>query len=339
MSEIKWVHREFDLGDKVRVLKLREQVFGEPDYDETRWNWQYLTNPHGKGIIDLAVDKDDKEKLAGHYAVIEQMFINNGIEVKLAQSLDTFTSADYRRQGIFVELANKTYERAQRDGVAAIFGFPNGNSYPGFVKKLEFDSPFGFGVYKLPLTLGYYLKKIFKKDNFLTNISLVGKRPTQTDCVLVDKLCDNFDKVFERVESHKLYIKRDEAYFQWRYFKCPDRQYQIYECTDSEVFGYFVLNVDKSSGFCHLVDLVVKDPAKTSDMIAHAINKARETKMSCLSVFLNEGNYLGGLLKDSGFKFTDKSESSRFILRGLSSEGLSTKASDWYITAGDTDFY
>jgi hypothetical protein len=53
-----------------------------------------------------------------------------------AQSGDTMTHSKHTGNGLFTQLALKTYEYCKENGIHLVFGFPNGNSFPGFVKKL-----------------------------------------------------------------------------------------------------------------------------------------------------------------------------------------------------------
>jgi len=53
-----------------------------------------------------------------------------------AQSGDTMTDPAHQKRGLFIRLANVTYELAKQSGVRFIFGFPNANSLPGFERKL-----------------------------------------------------------------------------------------------------------------------------------------------------------------------------------------------------------
>src|SRR5262249_23208544 len=42
-------------------------------------------------------------------------------------------------QGMFVALATECMKLAADRGVEALYGFPNANSYPGFVRRLDWD--------------------------------------------------------------------------------------------------------------------------------------------------------------------------------------------------------
>jgi hypothetical protein len=71
-----------------------------------------------------------------YYGVIPCFLWCDGKVILAAQSADTMTHPDYRNRGLFVELANLTYELCRAEGIKIIFGFPNQNSLPGFINKL-----------------------------------------------------------------------------------------------------------------------------------------------------------------------------------------------------------
>lgn len=56
-----------------------------------------------------------------------------------AQSGDTMTHPAHQGKGLFIKLALMTYDYVKSKGVKFVFGFPNQNSYPGFIKKLNWQ--------------------------------------------------------------------------------------------------------------------------------------------------------------------------------------------------------
>ncbi|ASU35185.1 hypothetical protein MuYL_3300 [Mucilaginibacter xinganensis] len=73
------------------------------------------------------------------YAVIP-CFIKCGGEIILAaQSADTMTHPDHRNKGLFIELALTTFQLCRDLNIRLLFGFPNQNSLPGFVNKLDWQ--------------------------------------------------------------------------------------------------------------------------------------------------------------------------------------------------------
>jgi hypothetical protein len=54
----------------------------------------------------------------------------------VAQSGDTMTHSAHTGKGLFTQLAQKTYDYCKENGFHLVFGFPNENSFPGFIKRL-----------------------------------------------------------------------------------------------------------------------------------------------------------------------------------------------------------
>jgi hypothetical protein len=75
-----------------------------------------------------------KDIPVAYYGLLPYPFKIGGKRVIAAQSCDTVTHPNYRREGLFMELAKKTYELAKENKIEFVFGFPNQNSLPGFKK-------------------------------------------------------------------------------------------------------------------------------------------------------------------------------------------------------------
>ena len=97
-----------------------------------------VKNPSGKAIIWLAIDPTSENKIVGQYVVIPIRVLLRGEEKMGSLSLNTLTHPKYRRMGIFTTLANLTYKKCKNENIVLTYGFPNQNSYSGFIKKLGF---------------------------------------------------------------------------------------------------------------------------------------------------------------------------------------------------------
>lgn len=87
---------------------------------------------------------------AAFYGVFPCLIEYNGKKFLAAQSGDTMTHSDHTGKGLFTALAQQTYDYCRAHGIHLVFGFPNKNSYPGFVKKLcwkHFDDMIAYTVY------------------------------------------------------------------------------------------------------------------------------------------------------------------------------------------------
>ena len=97
--------------------------------------WLYRDNPEG---MVVGIDAWDGDVLAAHYSTIPVRWSFHGTIYKGLLSLNTATHPDYRGQGLFTKLANKTYSTAIDQNFEFVIGVANANSTPGFVRKLEF---------------------------------------------------------------------------------------------------------------------------------------------------------------------------------------------------------
>jgi GNAT superfamily N-acetyltransferase len=79
---------------------------------------------------------DNQHNPAAFYGVYTCEISYNGNTYRSAQSGDTMTHKDHAGKGLFTLLATKTYEYCKENGFHLVFGFPNENSFPGFIKRL-----------------------------------------------------------------------------------------------------------------------------------------------------------------------------------------------------------
>jgi hypothetical protein len=68
------------------------------------------------------------------FGVIPCRFQIDGQMFLAGQAVDAMTHPDHRKNGLFLQLVEKTLELARHQGIQFIFGFPNQNSYAGLVK-------------------------------------------------------------------------------------------------------------------------------------------------------------------------------------------------------------
>jgi GNAT superfamily N-acetyltransferase len=79
---------------------------------------------------------DQNNTPAAFYGVYTCQIEFQGKFVLAAQSGDTMTHSAHTGKGLFTQLAQKTYDYCKENGFHLVFGFPNENSFPGFVKRL-----------------------------------------------------------------------------------------------------------------------------------------------------------------------------------------------------------
>ena len=129
----RWVPRLATRADLPAIHDLYRTVWGVGRSAE-HLAWKLFDAPFDPIPPVLAMDG---ERCAGVYAVISTPLILDGAKVMGAQSVDTMTHPDYRRQNMSVTLARFCYAEAERRGFTLVYGVPNENSYPMFMKKLD----------------------------------------------------------------------------------------------------------------------------------------------------------------------------------------------------------
>lgn len=103
------------------------------------------------------------------YGVIPCFLQVESKEVLAAQSADTMTHPDYRNKGLFVELALLTYQLCRETGIKVVFGFPNQNSFPGFINKLGWEKTETMDCFIIQASL-FSWDRIFNKLSILKKI-------------------------------------------------------------------------------------------------------------------------------------------------------------------------
>lgn len=116
--------------------RLLGTVFEKPDlFTEAYLNWQYNENPDGH-IVGFNAFAGGT--LAAHYAAQPILASMQGGLKRGLLSLNTATHPGHQGKGLFVQLANRTYEYAATNGYDFVIGVANQNSVHGFTKKLGF---------------------------------------------------------------------------------------------------------------------------------------------------------------------------------------------------------
>lgn len=174
---------------------------------------KYNTKAFGAEYVGYIAFTEDKQP-AAYYGVFPIICIYEGTKTLCAQSGDTMTHQDHRGKGLFIDLATRTYELARELDIKFVFGFPNKNSYPGFVNKLNWQhredlNLYSIKVFTLPLV------KVVKRVSFLN----VFYKPFMN---LIFSFYGKSKYGFDNSLSHDVscYILHDNVFFDYKtYFK------------------------------------------------------------------------------------------------------------------------
>lgn len=122
--------------DKIDDLLLLFLESDKRKVSREKFVMKYQTDYLGVAYVGfLAYDENNKP--AAFYGVIPTEAHNkHGEPILVAQSADTITHPKHQKKGLFVKLAEMTYQLATELEIHFLYGIPNYLSYPGFVKKL-----------------------------------------------------------------------------------------------------------------------------------------------------------------------------------------------------------
>lgn len=340
------------------MIQMAKENFGENDIaDEKFIRNQYFANPAGDALIALAYDRE-KEQIAGQYVVCPMRFLVNGEPIICANSLNTLTKKEYRRQGIFTGLAETTYQKEAKMGHLFCYGAPNPNSYPGFVGRLSFQE-----LGRIPLYLRPLYPSAMVKDFLHSEVLSILAKPfdfcfkahldeqndqvnivhiTEENLPIVDALWANIRGKYQVMNI------RDADYINFRYLHMPQREYFPYVALyQDEAVAFAVGRITEVSGMrCGmLVDYVFKSGFQ---------NEGEELLRFMLNIFRLHGASIAGslmlahaeesiVLKRCGFfRCPEKLEPQPFPLilklfdKAWKNQGICS-LENWFFTMGDYD--
>jgi GNAT superfamily N-acetyltransferase len=139
LTRLDYIPLAADGSDIDDIAALLRAVFPKAFWLTPRYlRWLYLGNPEGSAVGFNA--HDESGRLVGHYAVVPMraVFRAGGEPIHGALSLNSAVSEAARGRGLFVRLAELTYERTREAGGRFILGVGNANSTHGLVKSLGF---------------------------------------------------------------------------------------------------------------------------------------------------------------------------------------------------------
>jgi hypothetical protein len=335
---------------EINCLFLSEYDNSNSICNEDFLNWQYLKNPTGPAIITSCRSKLDNS-LVGIYIVNPVNLVSKGKIIKSALSLNTFTRKDFRGLGLFPKMASICYEESRKRGIQCIIGFPNDNSYTGFIKKLDFKDLGEINQIVKLLKLSEIVKSyftIFQKKALkietaktqLYNISNVEIN------ILLDINNHEFVNFLKKYNAFAdLTTFRSVEFLTWRYINHPTKKYFIYHIKDNEsIKAYVIFSIEsKKLKIARIVDFITLD-FELGAKLLNIVTKSLYQNFKCSFIISSYKNKTlefncykkNGFLSKYGILNAKKVKSS-FIMKELDKNIIITDINLWNIVAGDGD--
>lgn len=202
--------------------------------NEDYFTWKYIENPAGKLVAFETVNNRNGE-VGAFYGIIPEEYIINGEKKIIYQSMDTMTHPNYRNRGLFIKLANLTYEYSFKElGSLKLIGIPGSNSYHGFVNKLHWKNPHNFSY-------------IFQHSIIIKVLSLFTKITIELDPISI------FDEDVDTFFSSKKYYNQiykvyNKEVLNWKISKHPFHKFISFKVKmDNTIIGLIILQKEDNN--------------------------------------------------------------------------------------------
>lgn len=114
-------------------LKIFEATFNK-SADESYFKKKFETDFSGSKYTGFIAFDNQSHEAAAFYGVFPMTINYQGNKIRIAQSGDTATHPNHRKKGLFSILHEQTILLCEKENIDFVYGFPNKNSYPGFIK-------------------------------------------------------------------------------------------------------------------------------------------------------------------------------------------------------------
>ena len=337
--------REATADDLAAIRDLYQAVWGytrPSDYDQ----WRFFTPPDGICPIALA---EDCGRLAGAYTLWPAR-LNIGGEIVLgAQSMDTMTHPDYQGRGLFTKLALACFEMAAARGFEVLYGFPNPLSYPGFVRRLNWDHTGDIVHWIRPLKLSGHAK-IPAGVGLLADgatVLLPGGGRGGYRIVRGPLGGGQFSNFVDEVTEVKdlCRIHHAPTWMDWRYGASSHNQYEWIQVWQGDTLKAVIVWGMRSKIWgdiadrrAHLVEIIGSEGSACLAGVSAALKDARSRGAILMETLCNESTLLKILRRASFFAH----RRAPFIVRSLTARNLAANIHNhetWRIIGGDVDTF
>lgn len=244
-----------------------------PDSPKTRpeiMRWQYWDNPFGAPVSYV---HEDAGRIVSHYAGMAVPILFGGAAATGAVGIDAATAPSHRGRGLFESLARAVYyDGGPAHGMPVTLCYPNDNSLRGFLKAGGHEVG-RLRTFVLPLDDAWVASRFHVPRAVARAVRAAAFRVGgPASAVRVEHVPDDVDALWSHVAVASPYgIRRDTAWWRWRYDAHPDRPYRLYEVRDGTTLtgaAAALLRDDFGGRFAYLLELLADGPAAARALVA-----------------------------------------------------------------------
>lgn len=318
------LYREYQDGDEKAIVDLFNNVF-KRTFTVDDWHLAFRENPVQRLDIILAFCGD---RLVGQSASIPLTYRCKGALVQATRTQNVMVHPDYQGRGIFTQTLKKLTDYIYRQKVDLVVTFPNNNSLPVFIKKLDYHHVDDIYTYQLPIDS---LKTPKSEDLTITISESAG----------FDE--DDHEFILKCINRYDIFNFRDVRYLKWRYNIRSKKNYRILRAYQANVLTALV--VFKYYSDASGVDLVEFISDSQINIVGELLKKIWDyystlnIPVNSYSVWLFPHYSLFDFFIETGFKKT--TFSTHVVSKSFSPETAngSEIRTSYYLSMGDSDVY
>jgi GNAT superfamily N-acetyltransferase len=336
-------------ADADELFRMYGEVFGASltHASRRRWQWQYLENPaRADGRPEIWVAREDG-RLLGQYASMPVRLWWGAREVRSSWGMDVFVAAEARGRGLGARLFT-----AWSDHVEVALGLGLTPSSYGLFQKLRYHDvgpvPFFQKVLdaravarrRLGPLAGPVAAPVLRAA--LAVVHPERGRPAEGVVATAGAgFTEEYDALWERARgSYAMCVRRDRAYLDWKYARCPHRQYAVTEARrQGRLDGFAVTRHEEHRGlrlgwvidvFADAADHDVKDA-----LLGAVLDGFRRAGVARAQAF-SMNAALASDLRRRGFA-SGKSPMQFCVRTRVESADVLADLGRWHVVFGDSD--
>lgn len=342
--------REYIPGDEIRIIKLFNDTIGL-GRKIAQWQWQFPDNIHGEGWITLG---ESNGEIIGQYCMMHVPLNFLGHKLRTGQSCDTMVRPDHQRKGWFVKLARRNYEYAAGMGVEAVFGMPGRNSYPGFMRDLDWAkiAELKYFFYRLEFQklkilkkfgIGQVLRWFFSLPNLFSLKMDSLQNGDGVDIKVSSILPEDLSSMLLELNNYEVIsLWKDLDYLKWRYERHPVFQYRFHILNVHGKSESLIVSRDsgESITICELLSRV-KNATQAATLLRHVLDYYfRHSSASRVEFYGHDSGFFETVFRACRFQMRPRLDII-FGGRVFSESKLSQMfylPHNWTVSYGDCDF-
>jgi GNAT superfamily N-acetyltransferase len=334
--------------DDEELFRLYHDVFGHDmtEASRRRWDWQYRENPHAEGDPEIWVAREDG-RILGQYASMPVRLWWGGKEVRASWGMDVFLREEARGRGVGAQLFD-----TWSGNVDVALGLGLTTSSYGLFQKLHYHDVGPVPFYRKILDPFAVLARRIGRAAARLGAPVLGaawrslhpETPVSAPGVEVRPATGfgpDYDRLWERArDSYAMCVRRDAAYLEWKYLRCPHRGYSRWEARrGEELVGFAVSRHEDYRGLRlgWIVDVFTEtsDGAARQALLETILADFRQAGVARAQAF-SMNAALGTALLRRGF--SSAPSPMQFCVRTqVGSEELARDPGRWHVMFGDSD--